>query len=371
MMLVFFALSLFSTPIAAQQNDDNQDSWKLDYYGQINRGILFHNDGGGVLVYPFVDNSKSSSRLGITLDRDLDSGWHAQVRGEIGLYWKSTQRVNQLNRDDASYKFDKTSLRQLDLVLQHEQIGTYFIGQGPMASDGVTSQDLSLTTVVAGAGVRNMASAMFFRETDGDLSNIRIVSRFRNFGSSRRLRFRYLSPTKNDVNFSFAVGKEVLIDQDGRYYADVAAHYDATKGDFRYKAAAAIRYAGGNPDTQYRERELSFIASGTVLHRPSRWNLTIASGVNIEASYYVYSKIGRRWYNLLPFGWTAASVDYYHLRDNEVAGAKGDSVGLAVVQKFKKQNLDVYASLRQYVYDDDAADYFDSLSFLAGVRWQF
>lgn len=137
-----------------------------------------------------------------------------------------------------------------------------------MASDGVTGQDLSLTNVVAGAAVRNMASSQFFRETNGTLSDIQLVYRFGNFGSSRRLRLRHLSPTKNNVRFSFAAGKDVLIDKDGQYYADAVLHCDATIGDFRYKVAAAIRYAGGNPDTQLRLREINFIASASVLHRP-------------------------------------------------------------------------------------------------------
>lgn len=240
-----------------------------------------------------------------------------------------------------------------------------------MASDGVTGQDLSLTNVVTGAAVKDVAGGFFFRRKDGTLTNFRIKDRFRTFGSSRRLRLRYDTPTRNNLTFSVAAGKEVLDDRDRRYYADAAVRYDRTQGDFRYKVAAAIRWAGGNPNTDFRRRDLNFIASGSVLHKPSRYNLTLGYGIAQGAGYYIYTKLGRRWYDLLPWGWTAFSIDYYYTKDGPDRDQIGKSVGLAAVQRIKAHDLDIYATIRRYDYDDPDADYFDSLAVLTGVRWRF
>lgn len=101
------------------------------FYGQINRGILFFDDGADSDVYPFVDNSKSTSRLGLKYDAPLDNNWRFQARGEIGLIWKETNRINQLDPNDSDFKFDKESLRKLEVSFAHDDYGAFFIGQGP------------------------------------------------------------------------------------------------------------------------------------------------------------------------------------------------------------------------------------------------
>jgi len=343
----------------------------FDFYGQINRGILFFDDGADSDVYPFVDNSKSVSRLGLTYDTALNNGWHFQARGEVGLVWGETNAINQVDRFSGSFGAASEPLRKLEVSFAHPERGTFYVGQGAMASDGVTGQDLSLTNVVAGAAVKDIAGGFFFRRTDGTLSTIRIKDRFRTLGSSRRLRVRYDTPVNRGLSFSMAAGREVLEDRDGRYYADAAVRYDGQQGDWRYRGAAAIRWAGGYDATQFKPRQLSFIASGSVLHKPSRWNLTLAYGVEQDAGHYIYAKLGRRWYKFLPYGWTAASLDYYYFEDPRANAQTGNSIGLAVVQQFKQQKFEAYATIRSYDYDDDIADYFDSLAVLTGIRWRF
>lgn len=366
---VFKAVGLFFPVLALAQESPSNDA-VISIYGQINRGYLSYDDGAANTDIPFVGGSKTPDRLGFTVDSDLKNGWHFQGRGEVGFYWKETDRVNQIDPDDSSYEFDKQALRKLEISFAHAEYGKITIGQGPMAGSDAASQDLSLTNVVAGASVRGVAGGMFFRKTDGSLSTITVGNRFRTLGFSRTFRLRYDTPTKNGFTFAAAAGKEVLNDLDGRYYVDAALKYDVTQGDYRYKAVASVRWAGGNPETHYQKESLIFLASGSILHRPSRYNITGSFGVESDG-YFAYMKFGRRWYKLLPFGWTAASIDYYYTRGNRPSNYKGNSFGLAVVQKFKAKNFDIYATIRQYKYDDDTADYFDSLGFLTGVRWQF
>ncbi|GAB5438762.1 hypothetical protein [Falsiruegeria mediterranea] len=76
-------------------------------------------------------------------------------------------------------------LRKLEISFSHPERGTFFLGQGAMASDGVTGQDLSLTNVVAGAAVKDVAGGFYFHRTDGALTNFCIKDRFRTLGSNR------------------------------------------------------------------------------------------------------------------------------------------------------------------------------------------
>lgn len=375
-MIRLFGIRLFSTLIGLSAAtigcaEGLEASNQLNIYGQINRGILSFDDGQEQDIYPFVDNSKSVSRIGFTYDTPLQSGWDLRAIGEVGLTWKQTNFINQTNPYASNYVFDKTALRKLDFALSHPDHGTFSFGQGSMASDGITGQDLSLTTVVAGTAVKDVAGGFYFRKTDGTLSTFRILERFRAMGGSRRLRFGYETPERNGYKIAAAVGRDVLVEKDGRYYADIAARYDGTIGDYRLKAGVALRYAGGYPDTQFRETQLNFIASGSVLHKPSRFNFTMAYGNALDEGYYIYSKLGRRWYKLLPWGWTAASVDYYYTKDGPDLDRIGRSVGLALVQQVKASDLDLYATVRKYQYDDSEADYLDSVAILTGVRWRF
>ncbi|WP_164661612.1 porin [Tropicibacter sp. Alg240-R139] len=351
--------------------EDQKEQQGIDVYGQINRGILFFDDGADSDVYPFVDSSKSVSRLGVTYDTPMNNGWQFQARGEVGLVWGETNAINQVDGFSGSFGNASEPLRKLEVSFSHPDRGTFYLGQGAMASDGVTGQDLSLTNVVAGAAVKDVAGGFYFRRTDGTLTNFRIKDRFRTLGSSRRLRVRYDTPINNNLSFSVAAGREVLEDRDGRYYADAAVRYDGQHGDWRYRGAAAVRWAGGYDNTQYRPKQLSFIASGSILHKPSRYNLTLAYGIEQNSGYYAYAKFGRRWYKFLPYGWTAASLDYYYYEDSRHNNQVGNSIGLAVVQQFKAQKFEVYATIRNYDYDDDTADYFDSYAVLTGIRWRF
>ncbi len=355
---------------SAHAEEVNQEE-QINVYGQINRAMLLFDDGAERDVYPFVDNSKSVSRLGVTYDAPLRNGWQFQARGEVGLVWGETNAINQVDGFSGSFGNASEPLRKLEVSFSHPERGVFFLGQGAMASDGVTGQDLSLTNVVAGAAVKDVAGGFHFRRTDGTLTNFSILNRFRTFGSSRRLRVRYDSPIRNNLSFSIAAGREVLDDRDGRYYADAAVRYDGQQGDWRYRGAAAIRWAGGYDNTQFRQKQLSFIASGSILHKPSRYNLTLAYGTEQNAGYYAYAKFGRRWYKFLPYGWTAVSLDYYYYEDPRHNNQIGNSIGLAAVQQFKKKKFEIYATIRNYDYDDDTADYLDSYAVMTGIRWRF
>ena len=344
----------------------------VGFYGQINRGFLWYDDGAQQELFAFVDNSKSVSRLGVTWDGPAGDEWQFQARGEIGLNWKETNHISQLDPNDDDYDFREQGIRKLEFSFAHSEYGKFYFGQGAMASDGVTGQDLSLTTVVAGTAVKDQAGGLLLRRADtGELARTRILDRFPTLGSSRRFRLRYDRSVSPDVSFAVAAGREILIERDRRYYVDAAVRYDTRKGDYRVRAAGAIQWTGGYSDTKFREEDVTMALSGSVLHRPSRYNVSGTVGVRAESGFYAYGKLGRRYYHLLPVGWTAFSIDHYYAHDVVRPGDRSNSTGVAAVQQFREYNTQAYLAVRSYDVSDREVDFLRSYAVLTGLRWQF
>lgn len=347
-----------SCPALAQDND--QIGFTI--YGQINRAILSYDDGDGRETYPLVDNSKSVSRIGVTYDGAWIDGWRFHARGELALKKRETNRVSRQDPWDEDYKLDRTEIRKIEASFEHADLGTFSFGQGAMSADGITGMDLSLTTVVAGTPVQDAAGGQFLVPRDGQNSRVRIKQAFRSLGSSRRLRFRYDAPIRHGVRFVMAAGQEVLSYENSQKYADTSLRYDGDHGDIRVRVGAALRWIEEKPNV--------FIASGSILHRPSGWNASLAMGREQGGGHYGYAKLGyiAKWFD---FGVTALSIDSY-FGDN-IAGRDGESrsYGLAVVQKLKNPKMDFYALYRQYDYDTPKNSFKSASGILAGVRWRF
>ncbi|SMP33566.1 porin [Shimia sagamensis] len=363
---VAFAACAASVAVSQQKETPSQG---FAVYGQINRGVLRYDDGPTDHTYWFVDNSKSVSRLGATFDTPLENGWRLHARGEIALKWKETNAVNRNDPHDEAYKFDRTELRKLEVGFVHDTFGRITLGQGAMSADGITGLDLSLTTVVAGTPVQDAAGGQFLVPNGAyDPSNKKIKQAFRSMGSSRRLRLRFDAPINNGWQFVAAAGQEVLSYNDDQLYADTSLRYDGDHGDFRIRAGGAFRWIEERPNVA--------IASGSLLHRPSGWNVTLATGHETSGANYYYGKIGYigRWFDI---GQTAISIDMYdgddiyQNRSSPVQSSSSRSYGIAIVQKIKSPKIDLYALLRRYEYTDSTAQYQDSLALLAGARWTF
>jgi hypothetical protein len=76
--------------------------------------------------------------------------------------------------------------------------------------------------------------------------------------------------------------------------------------------------------------------------------------------------------DLIAYGSTALSIDYFDGSDYETEGSDSKSWGIQAVQTFDDLNLEAYLGYREYEFDDDtAADYQDISAVLLGARWRF
>ncbi|MTH77020.1 porin [Paracoccus aestuariivivens] len=333
------------------------------FYGQVN--LTYQRvDDGEESFDDFVDNGNSVSRLGFWVDVPMGEN-QLRLNFETGLGFKTTSDTNQI--DDPDWvDWQRTDLRKFEAVYI-AGFGSFWFGQGSMATDGVAEIDNSGTSLAGYVNLPDMAGGYEFR--DGELlSGIAIGDVFKDFDGGRRFRLRYDTPKFNGFMFSAAYGEEILAEDDDANYYDVALRYGYENDTF--KADAGLGYAWKDADDDGDTEQL--IASTSVVHRPTGLNATLAMGDGQDDSgNYGYFKFG--WTgDVIDQGSTAVSIDYFEGNDYVISGSDSKSWGIQAVQGFDDYNVEAYLGYREYEFDDDTgADYQDISALLLGARWKF
>ena len=341
-------------------NDDNY----IEFYGQINKGLLIFDDGGSTLGYFPVDNANSSSRAGIRLYGTIVEGWSlgANLEWEWNPY--STTNVNQLNRDDFDWETDL--LRKGEVYLTSDTLGKLWLGQGSMASDGTAEVDLSGTSVVGYSLVADMAGGPFFRMDDGLLSTVHVKDTFTNYdGVGRKLRVRYDTPSFAGFTLATSFGTQVVPTETDVNVWDIAMRYENTFDEF--KVSGALAYSEPGDDQSLYDGSVS------VLHEPTGISLTLAAAYSDEETAdgrYGYVKLGYQ-RDFFDFGRTALSVDAYYGEDILANESDSTSFGAQVVQNFDYLQTEVYLGVRSYSYEETDESFEDAVAVLTGARVRF
>ena len=135
------------------------------------------------------------------------------------------------------------------------------------------------------------------------------------------------------------------------------------------KIHSAVSYSGNNS----RDR---IHGSFSVLHNPTGVSVTFAAGhedpdSNAPSPDFRYIKLGYQTKELLPYGLTAFSIDYFDGNDTGIAGSDSESFGIYAVQNFDRFNTELYAGYRTYSYDAPGVAFQDVDSFLFGAMFKF
>jgi hypothetical protein len=362
-LITFSAVAALALPAAAADlTFTNASGTTATFYGQVN--LTFQSVDDGEETYQnFVDNANSASRLGFWIDGTL-WGNTARFNFETALGIESTSETNQ--DDDADWiDWQRTDIRKLEVVYSGD-FGAIWAGQGSMATDGVAEIDNSGTSVVGYSSLSDTAGGFFFRD-GAALSGTTIGNVFKNFDGSRRFRLRYDTPDVSGFVVSAAAGNDVLSETDEADYYDTALRYGYK--DDTFNLSAAVGYSWKDDQGDMTEQAM---ASASATHVPTGLNLTLATGQQMsDESQYLYAKVG--WSgDVVQFGKTAVSADYYGGSDFSVSSSESSSWGVQAVQQFAEQGLEAYLGYREYAYDDVAgADFQDIGTVLFGARWKF
>jgi hypothetical protein len=337
----------------------------IQFYGQIDKGLLVYDDGRTSKGYFPVDNDARSTRFGFNIFSRLDQVW--SVNGNVEAEWTpySTADVNQITENKVDW--GTSLLRKAEVYVDNTGLGRLWLGQGSMASDGTSENDLSGTYTAGYASVADIAGGQLYRLSDGSLSGIRVGDTFRDFdGLSRKFRVRYDSPDFNGLVLGVSAGRHLVPETTGGTVWDVAAKYTRNLGDT--KIASAIAYS--DPGGAGRG-----LVNGSVsaLHVPTGLSLTLAGAINIKPgrnARYIYGKLGHQ-ADYFEFGTTALSVDAYNGENLNSAGSNSTSFGFQAVQNVDAWQTEFYLGIRSYDYRDGAGNYQPGIATIAGARIRF
>ena len=345
-------------PLAAPQRvvTSGKDDVKLSVSGQVNRGVLFVDNGDQDDIF-HVDNDNSSTRVRFIgagrLDEDITVGTQIEVQFESNS--TAAIRIDQ-DSDRGPNSFTE---RKLELYADSKRLGRLWVGQGDTASNGSSEVDLSGTAVIAYSGIADLAGGIAF--SDNNVLGPRINQAFSNFdGLSRDDRLRYDTPSFGGFKASASAIEGGSWDIAGRFSGDISGT----------KVAGAVAYANASSRQGFEQ----YNGSISVL-LPMGLNFTAAAGTRDvkgggDDPVFYYGKLGYK-FDAIDFGSTAVSIDYTTVDDLDVDGDEFTSYGAFVVQNFDKIGTELYIGARNHELDRPGKDFDDVFSVLTGARVKF
>ena len=288
-----------------------------------------------------------------------------RARFESGLGLRSSAAVSQEFTPDWIDP-QRTNLRWFELALD-SPYGTLSAGQGSSATDGTTGLDDSFTFHAGATDSTDGFASFRFRDSDGNLTDVRVGQVNDAFDGARRFRVRYDTPAYRGVTLAGSYGINVLTEGDDNKYYDVALRWVGDIGDVAVRSAIGYQWID-NPDGANSERVAGSIAG---IHTPTGLNLSFSAGRLIDGASYYWIRAG--WQsNFFKAGTTSLSVDYYNGSDFLSDGAKTENYGLYAVQTIDAASLDIYAGWRRLTYSDKIGNsYQDAAGLLLGIRFAF
>ncbi len=323
---------------------------RLTLSGQVNRGVLFADNGSDSEVF-HVDNDNSSTRFRFIGEGDLDNDITVGTQIEVQFESNSTADIsfNQSDATDAEF-----TERKLELYFDSERYGRVWLGQGDTASNSTSEVDLSGTSVVAYSSISDMAGGLAFQ--NGTL----IKDAFSNFdGLGRDDRFRYDTPNFGGFTFSASAVESDEWDGGVRFSGDIAG----------VRTAAAVAYADSNSFKQVNGSASALLSSGLSLTAAVGSRDLDAAGRDDPFFYYV--KVGQQ-LDVFDLGQTALSVDFTQADDVDADGDEFTSYGVFVVQNLDPVATELYLGVRNHTLDvASGTDPDDVIAVLAGARIKF
>lgn len=227
------------------------DKVRVTFSGQINRALNYVDDGIDSDLYQ-VDNENASSRFRFLGESSPLNEWQAVSLFEFEWPTNGSLDVNQIQPVVPDSMNQVFNLRLLEVGFANNNWGSFFIGQGWMASDGTSEIDISGITTPGWAGQTFAYGGMLPTVEDGEFkyqprnpgsvpqrsdytseeayqsaldsyassaSNFVNVFGFGNDldGLSRQKRVRYNTPIMAGLQFSTSAGTEDLYDGAIRY----------------------------------------------------------------------------------------------------------------------------------------------------------
>jgi predicted porin len=346
------ALTVPMTAIAVESN----------FYGHVNREILFLDDGEASDVQ-FLDNTAYSTRFGWRGSADMGNGITAGARIEM---------ATQSNLGGGSTKLGDNGdfsirLRQ-SYVWFSGNWGTLSLGQASDSLDGVAFSDLSGAWMAAENYPDHGGLAQFRDDTTGAYTSLIVYHIFASFDGARRDLVKYDSPAFGPVSIStFAAtnnawGVNANLDTElagGQLWAQLGYMENqpefnrsvvSTAGSktgtltgsisYKFSQGTNIMFAYG---TNFRDED-NFGIAGSPGSGTAFCNAASAAGQDCDDPEHWYVALGHDWGN------NSVRVQYQET-DDFILGCSGESIGVGFNHSIPKPKVDLYTGYHNYSAD--------------------
>lgn len=269
-------------------------------YGQINRALLFWNDGFDSNVHG-VDNHTSSSRFGFTGQTAISPGWVAGYRLEIETRFPSSDLAFNAPGGDTGFLGTAAfRVRHSYWNIANKDLGGISVGFQSPATDDVTLINLGSQMSDAAAHYNNSFRIRLDLANPPIPTNLAWGQIVHDVDSLRGNFVRYDTPIMKGFLLSSAWNDAVW---------DVALRHQNGSNNFR--VAAGIGYM------KDQEREFQDVkGSGSLIHDPTGLYASVAGGLRDdkntvlrEQAHFYYAQLGisKQW---LPYGKTTVYADH-------------------------------------------------------------
>lgn len=380
------ALVALSAPAMATI-ENAQAKVKLKVYGQVNKQVMWGDDGEGSRTF-IVDSEASSTRLGFLAEAPVNADFN--FGAQLEMEWKSNApgnggvSINNGNYNNIALNPDNNSVNQTgfteriaEVTMNHKRFGKVSLGQGVMASDGSSEANLSGATLATGTLVAShLGSTVLFDKTARAYTATTLGALFAVLDpGGRDDRIRYDTP--RIMGFGVAAG----FASGGK--GDVGATYQEKIGQFKIDGRVAYH----NQNSMNSTIDDEYSGSIAVLHDSglnahftmSKRNFKTISGTSYKDADNMGGGVGYI-AKIFGVGPTAFAADYYmaegFVRRASTAEGEygGTSWGLGVQQDFSDIGSSVYLGYRNTSFDEPSSvtQRHDDVNFVvAGVRVTF
>ena len=370
---------------------------RLTFSGQINRALNTVDDGISTDVYQ-VDNENASSRFRFLGESNALEETQALALFEFEWPVNGSLDVSQLEQSVSDSINRSFNLRLLEVGFSNNDYGSFFIGQGWMASDGTSEMDITGVTTPLWSGQsfafggmlptvngedfdyiprrstpnrEDYASEEAYEQALGDFSVassnfVNVFTLGNNLdGLSRLVRVRYNTPVWGGFQLSGSAATE------DRY--DVALRYAGETDWARFVAA-------GSWWTDASEGGFDGVSGSAsmVLKSDQWWN---GVGAAVQAAQMKFDDLdnepttymGKLTYvrNFWDVGRTAFALQYSRYEDFYVDGTDYKLYGVGVSQNIDRLGTEIYAGITQNDFTIPNYDVNDMTVYQLGAMVRF
>ena len=341
---------------------------KASFYGQVNRALLFYDDGAATDVR-HVDADTSSTRVGFKGSVQATENTKLGTVIEAQFESNSSGDVDQFD-NAATIGSNSFTERKLEVFVDNKSMGKISLGQGSTASDGSSEIDQSGTGLAGASSAPDGPAGGLGFVVSGDTTptgtgnpDTRIKDVFDNLdGLSRDDRIRYDTPSFGGFKLHTSI-------VDGGEW-DLAASYGGTLGSTKLRGK--LGYANKSGTATFPEEVLSGSISAKLKNGLS---VTAASGKGEDDDSsnersFTYGKIGYQT-KIFSIGSSSFSVDYGRYDDADAANDEATTHGIAFVQKISDWGAEFYGSYRNYELKRPGTNFNDIDIVFTGTRIKF